>query len=203
MHNPFHFLSFICSEFDQSVRFKSKEGYPVRCTEGCSCDDDDCLNVKWLHACRRNCSDSCQNQEANRVPLSRDSVSLSLHPEKGVMALARKDFTSGSFIMEFVGVMMSEHVLQDRQEMGKTSTYTLQCAMSPEKWTKKQRNGEEGYVIDPKNAGNLAGFLNHSCRPNALFVFVSIGSFLLFQANYSLNHNSNLRKDIAACLFRR
>ena len=84
--------------------------------------------------------------------------------------MAAKDFDPQAFLMEFVGVWMSDAGVE---QMAHTSSYTIKCSFSPEKQTTAPMNGEEGFVIDPKMAGNLTGFINHSCRPNAVFLFVS------------------------------
>ena len=130
-----------------------------------------------LVACGAGCGDTCGNQDGNNVPLSRETGYLALDEKKGRKVMAAMDLTAGSFVMEFVGQQCDDDVMHSEKAKGYTSTYALQCAHSPDKRTKNERGkhkAKRGYNINPFKAGNLAGFINHSCKPNAVFVFVSI-----------------------------
>ena len=93
------------------------------------------------------------------------SVLFKLHVYKcdndriGFGIRATRDISTGSFICEYVGEIISREQAQFREkEYSKQGWYYLHDITSPV--------NEKKYSIDPTRSGNVGRFFNHSCKPN-------------------------------------
>lgn len=143
----------------------------MACDDGCGCDSDDCVNVRHLVACRPSCKDGeCTNQTGNSILISFLVAELEMDEEKGRKLMAMKDIAKGEIFMEYSGLWMDGNEYENTED----KSYVIECIDDNEPRTWVNSDKEEGFYIDGREFGNLASFINHSCRPNSCFVFVSI-----------------------------
>lgn len=128
--------------------FKS-EMMKCECLPDSKCGEE-CLNRLSLQECTRkdcNCGDNCTNAQIQMPTKLQLDVFKTIDKGWGVKTL--KDIKSGTFIIEYVGKVVSEAV--NKKSLLKNE-YCLYL--------------EAGFVIDAQNMGNISRFINHSCQPN-------------------------------------
>lgn len=119
---------------------------------------DECINRLTFYECDYGtcpCGLSCTNtkiQNHEMLPLEVFQTT-----GKGLGIKTSQSIKSGSFIIEYVGEVITEQLLKSRMETryrNDNHYYSMYL--------------EDNLVIDARNMGNLSRFINHSCRPNAV-----------------------------------
>lgn len=116
-----------------------------------------CLNHQTSIECDTNCKlgEFCGNQRFQRFDNA--PVTVFITEKKGYGLFASKDIPKGTFIMEFVGEIVSMTEFKKRSlEYAKQKTRHCYVMTSSGK-----------RLIDATKKGNLTRFVNHSCDPNA------------------------------------
>ncbi|CAJ0590332.1 unnamed protein product [Cylicocyclus nassatus] len=119
-----------------------------------------CTNRAILQECPEACEaieGGCNNRGVSRKEVNPD-VEIREAPGKGLGAFAVKDIPKGSFIAEYAGELIS--ITEKNRRIAEVTAH---------------KNAEEKHymmaldsqrIIDCKEKGNDARFLNHSCSPN-------------------------------------
>nr|XP_045602835.1 uncharacterized protein LOC123761033 isoform X3 [Procambarus clarkii] len=164
---------------------------PVKPGErGCG---DDCINKMMLIECSsQTCpiADSCGNQPIQRHEY-KTCLQRFMTPNKGWGIKATHEIKAGTFIMEYVGEVVSEKEFKLRMQTKYANDTHHYCL-----------NLDRGMVIDGHRMGGDCRFVNHSCDPNcemqkwyvngqyrmALFALKDIeeGAELTYDYNFSL-----------------
>lgn len=126
-------------------------------TSKCNCIDDtcgvECINRSMLYECEANCSKNCTNKTIQTsIP---HSFEVFITRDKGWGVRANAYIESGSFIIQYVGDVISEHEFKNRlntQYSSDVHHYGIYL--------------EAGFVVDARDMGNESRFVNHSCWPN-------------------------------------
>lgn len=117
----------------------------------------DCLNRVMSIECDTDCQlgKLCTNQRFQRFQNAKCTVFIT--ENKGFGLFASVDIPKDTFIMEFVGEVVSMSAFKKRSQ-----EYAKQKLRHCYVMTAAARN-----LIDATKKGNLTRFLNHSCDPNA------------------------------------
>lgn len=123
----------------------------------CNCIDgecgDECINRLLLCECDSLCSQNCTNRTIQTS--NPDSFEVYITRDKGWGVKAKEHIKSGSFIIQYVGEIVSENEFKSRIETQYASDahhYGVYL--------------ESGFIIDARDMGNESRFINHSCSPN-------------------------------------
>lgn len=124
------------------------------CTSAKKCGSE-CLNRSLFYECDKNCpcAEACTNttiQAASKAP-----VEVFCTQDKGCGVKAKSKINAGSFIIEYVGEVMSEHEYIERINTRYSKDVHDYCI-----------HLESGIVINARDMGNESRFINHSCDPN-------------------------------------
>lgn len=143
-------------------RYISSDCYGLRTeTPKCNClsirkCDARCLNRSLFYECDYKictCGDECTNrtiQTGNKLP-----IEVFFTVNKGWGVKAQSEIKAGSFIIEYLGEVMSEHEYIKRIETRYSKDVHDYCIYL-----------EAGIVINAREMGNESRFINHSCDPN-------------------------------------
>lgn len=118
---------------------------------------DDCLNRQMSIECNKDCKlgPFCGNQRIQNFENADFTVFIT--EKKGYGLFASATIAAGTFIMEFVGEVVSMTEFKKRsREYAKNKTRHCYVMTSSGK-----------RLIDATKKGNLTRFVNHSCDPNA------------------------------------
>lgn len=118
---------------------------------------NDCLNHQMSIECNKDCKlgPHCGNQRIQNFENAECTVFIT--EKKGFGLFASATIPAGTFIMEFVGEVVSMHEFKKRsREYAKNKTRHCYVMTSSAK-----------RLIDATQKGNLTRFVNHSCDPNA------------------------------------
>lgn len=122
------------------------------CLADAKCGED-CINRLLFHECRSDSSKNCTNKTIQTsIP---HSIEVFITRDKGWGVRAKKEIKSGSFLIEYVGDVISSSEFKNRMNT-KYSDDTHHYGI----------HIESGYVIDARDMGNESRFINHSCQPN-------------------------------------
>lgn len=125
-----------------------------RGVRGCG---EDCLNRQMSIECNKDCKlgPLCGNQRIQNSEYAPCTVFIT--EKKGYGLFASKTMPAGTFIMEFVGEVVSIAAFKKRsREYAKQKTRHCYVMAS-----------SQNRLIDATKKGNLMRFVNHSCAPNA------------------------------------
>lgn len=160
-----------------AIRQPIYEGYPQVHINKCIFDPKDwkgeedengqILNPTIRYSDDGDC-DLCGSEETCScapISLSGQLVELIDYPSKGVGVRALANFTKGSILDEFVGVIYPP----DYEDW--VYSASIYC--------RKQAGQEEIATISPKRYGNWTRFLNHSCEPSCVFRELVIGDRII------------------------
>ncbi|XP_042208202.1 uncharacterized protein LOC121856616 isoform X2 [Homarus americanus] len=118
---------------------------------------DDCINKMMLIECfSQTCpiADSCGNQPIQRHEY-KTCLQRFMTPNKGWGIKATQEIKAGTFIMEYVGEVVSEKEFKVRMQTRYANDTHHYCL-----------NLDRGMVIDGHRMGGDCRFVNHSCDPN-------------------------------------
>lgn len=117
-----------------------------------------CLNRSMYIECNGNCAlgKYCSNRQFQKQQNARCTVFITEKKGYGLFASTHIP-TNGTFIMEFVGEIVSMSEFKKR-----SNAYVKQKLRHCYVMTSSGRN-----LIDATRKGNLTRFINHSCDPNA------------------------------------
>lgn len=122
------------------------------CLADANCGEE-CINRMLFHECRSECGKNCTNQTIQTsIP---HSIEVFITRDKGWGVRAKTEIKSGSFIIQYVGDVLSGREFRNRTDT-KYSDDTHHYGM----------HLVAGYVIDARDMGNESRFINHSCQPN-------------------------------------
>ncbi|XP_043245786.1 histone-lysine N-methyltransferase ash1-like [Amphibalanus amphitrite] len=140
---------------------------PPREVEACSCRPpvdpqrpgcgDDCINRMMFVECSSSscpCGDRCDNQRIQRHRWTPGLVKF-MTGEKGWGIMTRRPIRAGTFILEYVGEIVSEKEFKRRMQTRYINDQHHYCL-----------NLDRGMVIDGHRMGSIGRFVNHSCSPN-------------------------------------
>ncbi|XP_037079667.1 histone-lysine N-methyltransferase ASH1L-like [Pollicipes pollicipes] len=176
---------------------------PYREAETCSCRPpvdpqrpgcgDDCINRVMFVECSSSscpCGDRCDNQRIQRHRWTPGLVKF-MTGEKGWGIMTKRPIRAGTFILEYVGEIVSEKEFKRRMQTRYINDQHHYCL-----------NLDRGMVIDGHRMGSIGRFVNHSCSPNcemqkwemnglhrmALFsqTDIAAGTELTYDYNFSL-----------------
>lgn len=158
------------------------------------------------HCC--NCDISCSNRVVQRgSPWSFEVINTN---NKGKGLISKNDISKGSFVIEYIGVILTEEEAKYRfQEVQKNDSPCYIFALKEHYGS----NNVKTYFIDATEKGNIARLINHSCDGNLKLVPVRTNyvepHFSLFaRRNISMNEeltfsygttNVNNQKDCKPC----
>uniref|UniRef100_A0A182IML6 Histone-lysine N-methyltransferase n=1 Tax=Anopheles atroparvus TaxID=41427 RepID=A0A182IML6_ANOAO len=134
----------------------STDNPQCNCRPDSGCQDD-CLNRMVYTECVPEhcpCGDRCQNTGIQRHEYS-PGLERFMTEEKGWGIRSREPIRKGSFIMEYLGEVVTEREFKERMRtlyLNDTHHYCL--------------NLDGGLVIDGHRMGSDCRFVNHSCAPN-------------------------------------
>lgn len=117
---------------------------------------DNCLNRLEYTECESKtcpCGDKCRNMQIQNRAVA--SIELFMTKEKGWGVKAIEMIKEGTFIIEYVGEVISKHEFKQRMAtlyINDIHHYGLEL--------------ERGLVIDAHRMGSYCRFVNHSCQPN-------------------------------------
>lgn len=129
----------------------------------CDCSADsscgaDCINRMLFIQCISGncvCDVNCTNNKFQAlIPIS---IEVFITPDKGWGVKTKSNIDSGSFIIQYVGDVISEREYKHRLETQYSNDlhhYAIYL--------------EAGFLIDARNMGNESRFFNHSCQPNCI-----------------------------------
>lgn len=126
------------------------------CSCSSNCDQESqCICRNTLNECNEHCycSNNCTNkqiQNNNSVPVEQFSAA-----EKGLGIKTKIPIETGSFVVQYVGEVISEAQYIDR----------LKRAYKDDLHSYAMRI-DKTHVIDSHRMGNYSRFINHSCDPN-------------------------------------
>ncbi|KAK8390288.1 hypothetical protein O3P69_010163 [Scylla paramamosain] len=154
---------------------------------------DDCINKMMLIECSsQTCpiSETCGNQPIQRHEY-RTCLQRFMTPDKGWGIRTTEAIKAGTFILEYVGEVVSEKEFKIRMQTRYANDTHHYCL-----------NLDRGMVIDGHRMGGDCRFVNHSCDPNcemqkwyvngqyrmALFALkdIELGTELTYDYNFSL-----------------
>ncbi|KAI8872816.1 structural basis of auto-inhibitory mechanism of histone methyltransferase, partial [Ramicandelaber brevisporus] len=121
---------------------------------------EDCLNRASFYECDpTSCpaGNECSNQPIRRGEHQISSLQVFHTGHCGYGVRAKTPILPGTFIIEYIGEVISQLEVQRRMEneyKGWQDYYFLDY--------------EHGYVIDAGLKGNISRFINHSCDPNCI-----------------------------------
>lgn len=136
-----------------SVKCKPEETMKCDCEQSC---DTNCINRQTFIECSPNiCSfeDSCTNNKIQKGSIA--PLQVFDTENKGFGVRATKFIQKNSFIIEYIGEIISKQYFEER----------LRTIYSMERhdYCMQFQNGN---VIDAYRQGNMSRFINHSCTPN-------------------------------------
>lgn len=126
----------------------------------CYCDGDcshDCPNRLSFQECDPSkCKSSlCTNMELSYPKVALPSIYIKKTPKKGYGVFAGELIKKGTFIIEYIGELISFPELNRRFEArGAPHTYAFKL--------------DADTIIDAADKGNESRFINHSCDPNCV-----------------------------------
>ncbi|CAB3374360.1 Hypothetical predicted protein [Cloeon dipterum] len=134
-------------DFDETCRCNPEE--PDPCGDGCV---NKGLKIECSKECP--CKELCQNQRMQRHQNA--PTELKHMGTKGWGLTALQDLKQGTFVIEYVGEVLTKEEFQRRKQ---------------EYINNKERHFyflelSGNHFIDARNKGNLSRFINHSCEPN-------------------------------------
>lgn len=155
MQEP-HFKKIKKNKYNSSTYYGLKKKITrCSCLPNSNCDTG-CINRSLFYECderKCRCGEKCTNrtiQTSSNVPLEIFSAD-----NKGLGVRTKSDIKSGSFIIEYVGEVISESEFKERIETRYSNDIHDYCVYL-----------EDGVVIDARNMGNESRLMNHSCQPN-------------------------------------
>ncbi|VDL72260.1 unnamed protein product [Nippostrongylus brasiliensis] len=122
--------------------------------------DSKCTNRAILQECPEACEaigSGCNNRGVSRKEVN-PAVEIREAPGKGMGAFAARDIPKGAFIAEYAGELISN------KEMNRRVAEVTAHRNAEEKHYMMALDSQR--IIDCKEKGNDARFLNHSCSPN-------------------------------------
>lgn len=156
MKDSVHYKKIRRNRYISSDRYGLKKKIPkCNCLPDSKCGSE-CLNRSSFYECGRKscpCGDKCTNttiQTSSKVP-----VEIFFTAHKGWGLKAKSEIKSGSFVIEYVGEVMSEDEYIQRINTRYSKDVHDYCIYL-----------ETGIVIDAREMGNESRFINHSCNPN-------------------------------------
>ena len=130
----------------------------------CSCApsrggcDERCQNRAMQHECSLStcpCSTLCTNRPfSTLLPTNQLPLQLFKTERKGWGVMATKDIAEGELVVEYVGEVIDTDSWEARKKALGRFEHMYFMAL----------NADE--VVDASRKGNIARFINHSCRPN-------------------------------------
>eukprot|EP00232_Nephroselmis_pyriformis_P015919 CAMPEP_0182881872 /NCGR_PEP_ID=MMETSP0034_2-20130328/17430_1 /TAXON_ID=156128 /ORGANISM="Nephroselmis pyriformis, Strain CCMP717" /LENGTH=367 /DNA_ID=CAMNT_0025014921 /DNA_START=100 /DNA_END=1200 /DNA_ORIENTATION=- len=127
---------------------------PSQGGKGC---DEDCLNILTYNECSAQhcpCGSECENQRFVRHRYAKSKLRKT--GDKGWGLFATAPIPEGSFVMEYIGEVVSPQEAARRvdsyEAAGEAHTYMMNLSSTE--------------VIDASRKGCSARFINHSCAPN-------------------------------------
>ena len=113
------------------------------------CRSQDACEKAAIHCeCGPDCGEKCDNRKMEKKESARVEVLQTNDKGHGLFIKERR--RQGEFILEFIGEV--------KQTIGKERYYVVELQKG---WA-----GTDILYIDPKQKGNLARYMNHSCEPN-------------------------------------
>ncbi|KAK9907625.1 hypothetical protein WJX75_007200 [Coccomyxa subellipsoidea] len=135
-----------------AVANAAKAAMPERI--GCG---ENCLNrLSYIHCDPKQCpcGEHCSNRPFHLLPVPK--TELFLTDNRGWGVKAAEQIPRGTFIVEYAGEVIEDHECRRRmaqaKENGQQHFYMMELA--------------PGLIIDARNKGNMARFINSSCSPN-------------------------------------
>ncbi|BDA47993.1 probable histone-lysine N-methyltransferase, H3 lysine-36 and H4 lysine-20 specific isoform at N-terminal half [Coccomyxa sp. Obi] len=135
-----------------AVAHAAKAAMPER--TGCG---ENCLNrLSYIHCDPKQCpcGEYCSNRPFHALPMPKTELFLTENRGWGVKAA--EHIPRGTFIVEYAGEVIEEQECRRRmaqaKETGLQHFYMMELA--------------PGLIIDARNKGNMARFINSSCAPN-------------------------------------
>lgn len=126
--------------------------FPCECRRSEECSEvSNCINRSLLIECSSKdcpCGSLCKNQRFQRKEYAKVECFDAGEKGKGLRTL--EDLESNSFIIEYVGKVIKKIDMENRTQNEHFYVMTL----------------GNGLVIDATEKGNMARFMNHSCKPN-------------------------------------
>lgn len=171
--HPHHFVR----TMEGAIRQPIYEGYPQVHINKCIFDPKDwegeedengqILNPTIRYSDDGDCDLCGSEQTCSCAPISLSGqlVELMDYPDKGIGVRALANFTKGSILDEFVGVIYPP----DYEDW--VYSASISC--------RQQGGQEEITTISPKRYGNWTRFLNHSCEPSCVFRELVIGDRII------------------------
>lgn len=139
------------------------------------------------------CDDRCPNrvlQRGSKIPLT-----IFKTPDgRGWGVRTNQRIPKGTFVMEYIGQVISEKDADDRAKeyLAVGSTYLFAIGY---------HGSDEGYTVDAGSFGNVGRFVNHSCNPNMVSCYVWVDNLVLsmpriaFFASRDIHVNEELTID--------
>ncbi|CAL4137305.1 unnamed protein product, partial [Meganyctiphanes norvegica] len=182
--------------FDVRPSQSNAETQPCNCKRPCKPGEkgcgDDCINrMMFLECTTQTCpiADVCSNQPIQRHETINLQRFMTIYKGWGMKSI--HFVKSGTFIMEYVGEVVSEKEFKHRMQTKYVNDTHHYCL-----------NLDRGMVIDGHRMGGDCRFVNHSCNPNcemqkwyvkgeyrmALFSLkdIELGTELTYDYNFSL-----------------
>lgn len=149
------------------TKLRSPEDSQCLCEISDNCGNS-CLNRAMQMECVSDlcqCGENCQNQNIQKQMVARVGVYRTKNKGYGIKAIS--PINKGSFIMEYVGEVITKDEYEIRLMMHYSNDMNFYCISL----------GNE-YVIDSRNMGNICRFVNHSCMPNCQMQKWKVDGFL-------------------------
>lgn len=137
------------------IELRSPDRGSCFCKTSDNCGDS-CYNRSMQVECVADlcqCGENCQNQKIQKQMNAPVNVFRTKYKGFGIKAASRID--RGSFIMEYIGEVITKDNYEKRLMMHYSNDMNFYCISL-----------EKSYVIDSRNMGNICRFINHSCQPN-------------------------------------
>lgn len=134
----------------------SSDHQPCSCKQETACGDD-CLNRMVYTECNPEtcpCGDKCQNTKIQRHIIA-PGVERFMTTNKGWGVQAKLPINKGTYILEYVGEVVTEREFKDRMATLYNRDIHHYCL-----------HLDGGLVIDGHRMGSDCRFVNHSCSPN-------------------------------------
>lgn len=117
------------------------------------------------------CEDSCPNrvlQRGSQIPLT-----IFKTPDgRGWGVRTDQRIPKGTFVMEYIGQVISEKDADDRAKEYLAAGNTYLFAIG-------YYESDDGYTVDAGPFGNVGRFVNHSCNPNMVACYVWVDNLIL------------------------
>ncbi|XP_074650466.1 uncharacterized protein LOC141905496 isoform X2 [Tubulanus polymorphus] len=139
------------------------EPHPCQCVkptepDAIGCIDDDCHNRMVYTECPINmcpCEEKCGNQRIAKFQWAPQLEKFQTK-DRGIGIRTKASIKTGSYILEYVGEVVSEQEFRRRMMTEYTSECHHYCL-----------DLDSGMVIDGYRMGSIGRFVNHSCQPNS------------------------------------